>query len=72
LFRVSNYNGQAFIATAELLGIDKDDLLDKLMGSYVASVQKSIIVTAEKLVHPVNAYLTQHVDFKRKQEKDFL
>ena len=40
--------GLAFIATAELLRIDKDDLLNELMGSYVASVQKSIIATAEK------------------------
>ncbi len=48
IFRVSRNNGQAFIATAELLGIDKHDLLDFLMGNYVKSVQKSIMNTAGK------------------------
>ena len=42
LFRVNKNNGQAFIATAELLGIDKNDLLNELMGSYVKSIQEHI------------------------------
>ena len=41
--RVSDETGNAFIAIANLLNIDKNDLLEELMTSYIGSVRVSIV-----------------------------
>ena len=44
--RVSDETGNAFIAIADLLNIDKNELLEELMTSYIGSVRGDIIERA--------------------------
>ncbi len=47
---VSDETGNAFIAIADLLNIDKNDLLEKIMTSYIESVRVDMIDRSVK--HP--------------------
>ena len=49
-FKVNSETGTAFVAIAELLNIDTDELLDELMSHYVMSVRERISDIADK--HP--------------------
>ena len=47
---VSDETGNAFIAIADLLNIEKNDLLEKIMASYIESVRVDMIDRGAK--HP--------------------
>lgn len=47
---VSDETGNAFIAIADLLNIDKNELLEELMTSYIGSVRVNIVERASN--HP--------------------
>jgi hypothetical protein len=47
---VSDETGNAFITIADLLNIDKNDLLEKIMTSYIESVRVDMIGRSPK--HP--------------------
>ncbi len=48
--RVHDEIGTAFIAVADLLGIDKNTLLEELMASYIKSIRLNVAHPAAK--HP--------------------
>ncbi len=48
--RVHDEIGNAFIAIADLLSIDKNELLEELMASYIESVRVNVVDIASK--HP--------------------
>ena len=48
IFRVNSDTGWAFVAVAELLNISEQELLEKLMRSYVLSVREGIVDVASK------------------------
>ncbi len=48
--RVHDEIGDAFIAIADLLNIDKNELLEELMASYIESVRNNVVDIASK--HP--------------------
>ncbi|MFT5730035.1 MAG: hypothetical protein ACI8PB_004209 [Desulforhopalus sp.] len=48
--RVSDETGNAFITVADFLNIDKNDLLEKIMASYIESVRVDMIDRGAK--HP--------------------
>ncbi len=48
--RVHDETGNAFIAIADLLSIDKNELLEELMISYIESVRMNIVDISSK--HP--------------------
>ncbi len=47
---ISDETGDAFIAIASLLNIDKNDLLEKIMTSYIDSVRGGLVEKGVK--HP--------------------
>ena len=46
IFRVNSDTGWAFVAVAELLNVNENELLDELMGAYVNNVRQSIVKQA--------------------------
>lgn len=53
---VSDATGNAFIAIADLLNIDKNELLEELMTSYIGSVRVNMVERASS--HP--QFVSQH------------
>ncbi len=48
--RVNDEIGNAFIAIADLLSIDKNELIEELMASYIESVRVNVVDITSK--HP--------------------
>ena len=53
MFRVNIDTGTAFKATAELLGVENNDLLESVMKTYIKSIRMKVADVAVK--HPVFA-----------------
>ncbi len=56
LFRVNKETGSAFVATAELIGVNENDLLEDMMTTYIKSIQTSIADVAAKYPQFANRY----------------
>lgn len=48
IFRVNKSTGISFIAAAELIGMNENDLLEEMMSQYVDSMKSSIADIANK------------------------